>query len=96
MQRGDSIELNFEGLKMQKWKKYGVICLVIIFTPKVTIIKMAQMAHFFVFSANGSRRFAPILAKYLRAPERTYCVLSENGMVNILWRYRLWEIEGRN
>ena len=27
---------------------------------------------------------------------RYYWVLSENGMVNRLWSYPLWDIEGRN
>ena len=51
MQRGDPVELNFEGLEMQKWNKpthrtqrvddkNGVICLVIMFIPKVVVIKM--------------------------------------------------------
>ena len=77
-------------------EKSGVICLVIMLTPRVTNIKMSQMAHCFVFSANGSKKIVRIRTKYLSAPKRTYCVLSENGIVNILWRYRLWEIRGRN
>ena len=59
MQRGDPMELNFEGLEMQKWNiptdraerwdgKNGVICLVM-FTPKVMVIKMSKIAHFLYF-----------------------------------------------
>ena len=71
-------------------QKSGVICLVIMFTPRATNIKMSQMAHFFfVFSANGSKKYARIWTKYLSAPKRTYCVLSGNDMLNALWRYRL-------
>ena len=29
-------------------------------------------------------------------PERSYCVLSENCMVNRLWSYLTWYIEGKN
>ena len=53
------MELNFEDLEMQKWNittnkarrdgKKGVICLVIMFTPWVMIIKMLKMVHFFYF-----------------------------------------------
>ena len=50
MQRRDPMELNFEGLKMQKINiptnraqkvdgKNKVICLAVIFTPKVMVIK---------------------------------------------------------
>ena len=53
------MELNFEGLEMQKWNiptdraqrwdgKNGVICLVM-FTPKVMVVKMSKIAHFLYF-----------------------------------------------
>ena len=51
------MELNFKGLEMQKWhipagkgqkvdEKNEVSCLVIMFNPTVTVIKISQMAHF--------------------------------------------------
>ena len=51
------MELNFDGLEMQKWNiptdraqrvdgKNGISCLVIMFTPRVMVIKMSKMAHF--------------------------------------------------
>ena len=54
------VELNFEGFEIQKWnistdrtqrvgKKNGVICLVIMLTPRVMAIKMSKMAHFLYF-----------------------------------------------
>ena len=54
---GDSMLVNFEDLEMQKWNitmdraqsanlNNGIICLVIVFTPKVMVI---NMAHFFFF-----------------------------------------------
>ena len=65
MQRGDSLELNFEDLEMQKMnyitdrphrvdQKNGSICL-IMFTLRFMVIKlkMSKMAHF-VFSADES------------------------------------------
>ena len=60
MQKEYPMELNFESLEMQKLNisidivqrvngKNGVICLVIMFDPSVTITKMSQMAHFCIF-----------------------------------------------
>ena len=60
MQKEDPNELNFEGLWMQKWniptdraqrvdEKNGVICLVIMFAPRVMVIKVSQMSHFLYF-----------------------------------------------
>ena len=51
MQRGDPMELSFEGLEMQKQnipanraqrvgEKNGVICLDIMFTPRIIVIKI--------------------------------------------------------
>ena len=36
---------------------------------------------FFVFSLDDSKTLGTVWAKYLNASERSYCVLSENGMV---------------
>ena len=52
---GESHELNFDGIKMQKWnipmdkaqrvdEKNGVICLVML-TPGVMVIEMSKMGH---------------------------------------------------
>ena len=54
------MELNFEGLEMQKWNtptdraqrvhgKNGVVCLVIMFTSRVMVIKMLNIAYFLYF-----------------------------------------------
>ena len=54
------MELKLEGLEMQKWNMLmgrdrrideinAVICLVIIFSPGVKVIKMSKLAHLFVF-----------------------------------------------
>ena len=72
---GGPIELNFEGLEMQKWNiptdraqkrdtKNGVICLVMMSTPGVMVIKMSKMAHFFNFllmTANSKSKFWEII-----------------------------------
>ena len=60
MQNGDPMQLNFKGLETQKWnipmdqaqrvdEKNGVICLVIMFTTGVMIIKISKIAHFLYF-----------------------------------------------
>ena len=54
------MELNFEGFEMQKLniptdraqrvdEKNEVICLFYMFTSRVTVIRMSQMAHFLYF-----------------------------------------------
>ena len=93
------MELNFKGLEMQKMKytnraenvdeKNGVICWVIMFTPRVIVIKMSKIAHFF---ADGSKKLVKNQAKYLSTTERSSWVLSENNMVNRLWSYHSWDI----
>ena len=60
------MELNFEGLEMQKWniptdiiqrvdEKDGVICLVITFTPRVIVI--VRNSSYLVFSADDSKKW---------------------------------------
>ena len=71
MQREDRLELNFESLAMQKLniptdrtqrldEKDGVICLVIMFTPKVIAIRISKMARFFVYSAYDSKKIVTV------------------------------------
>ena len=77
------IELNFEGLEIQKLnipthrtqrvgEKKGVICIVIMLTPRVMVIKMSKYGSFFVFSADDSKKIVLVWANYLNAPERSY------------------------
>ena len=60
MQRRDPMEMNFGGLEMQKRntpinraqrvdENNGVMCVFIMLTPKVTVIKMSEIAHFLYF-----------------------------------------------
>ena len=85
------MELNFEGFEMQKWNiptntaqrldgKNGVICLVIMFTTRVMVIKMAL----FLFSADASKKSVTVWTKYLRA---SYWALSENAMDYCILNY---------
>ena len=67
-------ELSFECLEMQKLnilrdraqgadEKNGVICLVIMFIPRVLLIKMSKMAHFLYFllmTAKNQSQFVKI------------------------------------
>ena len=50
------------------WKKW-VICLVVMFTSRVMVIKMSQ---FFVYSADDSKRLVTVWAKYLRTTKRYF------------------------
>ena len=88
------MDLNFEDLEMQKWniqtdraqkalEKNVVICLVIIFIPRFTIM-------------NDSKKLNIVWEKYLSAPGRSCLVFSENSMVSSLWSYHLWDIKSRN
>ena len=67
--------------------KDGVICLVMMFTPQVMVIKMSKVAHFFVFSADASKKSVTVWAKHLRASERPYLALSENAMDCLVLSY---------
>ena len=60
MRNGEPMEFNFEGLEIQKWniptdraqqldEKNGVICLVIMFTPRVMVFEMSKTAHCLYF-----------------------------------------------
>ena len=75
MQRGNPRELNFEGLKMQKRniltnraqrvdEKKVVICLVVMFIPRVIAIKTSKIALFCIF-ADSSKKTVIVLEKYI-------------------------------
>ena len=105
--KGDPMELNLEGLEMQKWniltdmdqrldEKNVVIYLVIKFALRIMVINISKIAHFIFFFSDGSPKIVPVWAKYLSTTERACWVFSENGMVYRLWSCRLLDIEGRN
>ena len=52
-------------------KKNKVICLVIMFPPRVMIIKMLRMADFLYYLLMIAKNFA-VWTKHLSAPERSY------------------------
>ena len=43
-------------------------------------MKMSQLAHFFVFSADGSKKPVIVWAKYLSASKRSHLALLANAM----------------
>ena len=59
-----------------------VICLIIMFTPRVMIFKMSKIANFF---ADNIKKFVTVWAIYLSTHGRSYRVLEENDMVDRLW-----------
>ena len=57
--------------------KNEVICLVLVLTLGVLVFKMSQMALYFVFPADDSKKNSHGLCKILIASDRTYSVLLE-------------------
>ena len=49
--KGVPMEMNFEGLEMQKWN---------IPTGRIMVIKLYKVAHFFVFSADDSKMLVTV------------------------------------
>ena len=75
------IELNFEGAEMQKLnilmdrtqradEKNEIICLVIMFTHGVMVIKIVELGQFLYFLLMAAKKKVTVWAKYLSAPER--------------------------
>ena len=71
-------------------EKNEIICLVILLLSLNITIN-----PFFVFSSNDGKKWFTIWPKYISASERSFWVLSENGMVNSLYSHDLLDIEGR-
>ena len=102
------MELNFEGLEMEKWniptdrpqradEKNGAIYPFIMFIRLwLLICEIWEKWLIFIFSADDSKKIVTVCANYLRATERSYWVFSEQGMINRVWSYRSWVILGRN
>ena len=87
MQQGDLLEMNNDGFQMKKLNiaielkrilKMGSINLVIMLTARVMVIKMTKTALFY-FLLIDSKNLVTVWLKYLSTPERSYCVLLENG-----------------
>ena len=108
--KGNTIQFNFQGLKLQKWniptdrnrrldENNGVICLVIMFSSRVMVIKCEKWL-IFAFSADDRKKLVTVCKIFKcihdSAPERSYWFLSENGMVNKIWSNHSWDIEGKN
>ena len=54
------------------YEKNGVICIFIMSTTRVMVIKISEMTHFFVFSADESKKSVTVWVEYLIASERSY------------------------
>ena len=54
-----------------RWKN-GVILSVIMFTPRVMVIKMSKMAYFLYFFADESKKSVTVCAKCLSASTKSY------------------------
>ena len=52
-------------------EKNGVIRLVM-FTPRVTVIKTSKMAHFMYFQLDTAQKSVPVWGRYLSASLRSY------------------------
>ena len=96
--RKDSMQLNFEGLQMQKWniptdraqrayEKNGIICLVMVFTSRLMVIKMIKNSSFSLFYADGSKKSVKVWTKYLSVSKRSYLALLENIMDYLVLSY---------
>ena len=60
-------------------EKNELICLVM-FSLAFMVIKMSQMGHFFVFSANERKKSVTVWEKYLSASGRSHLTLLANAM----------------
>ena len=54
------------------YEKNGVICIFIMSTTRVMVTKISEMTHFFVFSADESKKSVTVWVGYLIASERSY------------------------
>ena len=91
---GYPIKLNLDGLEMQKWnipkdraqrvdvKKWGHLSSYI-YSQSYGNWSIKK-GWCFVFSSDGSKKSVTVWAKYLSAPQKSYWVISGNGMVNRL------------
>ena len=86
----DLMELTFYDFEMQKWniatdraqrvdEKNGNIRLVM-FTPRLTVIKMSKMACFMYFLLDTAKNQSQNSERYLTASKWSYLALSENTM----------------
>ena len=87
-------DLIFKGSEVQKSnlptdkvqsgdEENGVICQVIMFTPRFRVINTQNM-NLLVFSADNSKKSVAVWVKPISTSRRSYWVLSENGMINRL------------
>ena len=75
-----SVNMCFTDQNIVDEKNRVIFFLAIMFTPN---------SSFCVISVDDSRKLVTVWAKYLCAPEISHRVLSENGIANRPWGYRL-------
>ena len=106
--KGDHMELSFQRLEMQKWKiptgrpqradeKIEAICLIIMFTPRIMVIKMSKMAHimyFLLMTAEKSVSSGKILSVNLKDLIGFFQKMV--WLISFGITVRLWNKEGRN
>ena len=71
------------------------ICQIVMFNPRVMVTELSKNGSSFCIFCWWKQKISHIMGKCLRAHERSYRVLSENGMVNRLWSYHLWDIKDK-
>ena len=52
----------------------------VMFTPRIMVIKMSKITHFMYFLLNTAKRSVLVWTSYLSASERSYLALLENIM----------------
>ena len=91
------MELNFEGLEMQKsnipvnkaqiiYEVNGIICQVIMFIPVVMVIIMSKIAHFCIFWT-WEYKNQSVWKKYSSASERSFLAISKYAMNFWIMKY---------
>ena len=95
------MEINFEYFQIQKWilqtirsekvdEKNEVICVVLIFSSWVMVLKLSKKVHFLRFCADFSKKFKSIKAIYIYASKMSLYSHSENGIVYYDTIYSFW------
>ena len=76
-------------------EKNGVICLVIMSTSRVIVVKMSKTAHFCIFYW-WQQKSSHSLGKIFKYIGKTLLSSFRKWYVKRLWSYRLCDIKGRN
>ena len=69
---------NISVYRTQRAVQKNYVIRLVLFTPKVMVIRMSKMAHFMYFLLNTEKKTDPVWARYLNAFERSYQSLLQN------------------